>query len=259
MNAAEPVRASTIRGWHTLFGLDHVMMTGYGLAEATLSVTCTQRGAAIEIDDRGLACLGAPLPGVEVAIVDGERRLSPGDEGEIVVRSPSRFLGYADDPRATDAVLWQGTHVRTGDLGRLDDRGRLYFVARDKDVIKIAGRTIAPQEVEELVDADPRVRLCAALGIDRGGIEGEQLVVCAELRESRTAAPDDAHAVLVGIAHQLHQAIGVRPQRTLLLEPGAIPLTQNGKLQRSVLRAAVTDGTIKDRLIDPRMPPKRAP
>jgi acyl-CoA synthetase (AMP-forming)/AMP-acid ligase II len=235
MNASEPVRAATLDRFQAAFGLRDVMMTGYGLAEATLSVTCTRRGQPIDRDERGLVCLGEPMPGTTVKIAA---------DGEIVVSGPGTCAGYLGNPAASAALGWGDGFIRTGDLGYLDDAGRLYFVARRKDVIKLAGRTIYPQEVESLVDELAGVRLSAALGIDRGGVGGEQLYVFAEVRDPEPASAADLQALTVEIARAVHGALGVRPRRTLLLRPRRIPLTTNGKLRRAALRDAYAGGEL---------------
>jgi len=251
MDASEPVRPGTLAGFEAAFGLRHVMMAGYGLAEATLSVTCTRRGKPIDVDDRGLACLGRPMPGTAVKIVGSDEpppgqagEKPPGQVGEIVVAGPSACAGYYRNPGATSALAWRDGFIRTGDLGYLDSAGRLYFVARQKDVIKLAGRSLYPQEVESVVDGMSGVRFSAAAGIDRGGLEGEQLYVFAEVREAATAAPSELRAMAIEIVRAVHDALGVRPRSTVLLRPGRIPLTSNGKLQRVRLRDAFTDGSL---------------
>jgi fatty-acyl-CoA synthase len=243
MNAAEPVRAATLAGFEAAYGLRHVMMTGYGLAEATLSVTCTGRGQPVDVDERGLVCLGRPVPGTSVKIA-GPGELPAGQAGEIVVAGPSTCTGYHRNPAASAALAWRDGYIRTGDLGYLDGAGRLYFVARQKDVIKIAGRSLYPQEVEALVDELPRVRFSAAVGIDRSDVPGEQLYVFAEVRDVENATPAELRATAIEIVRAVHGALGVRPRRTILLRPRRIPLTSNGKLQRARLRDIFTDGRL---------------
>jgi acyl-CoA synthetase (AMP-forming)/AMP-acid ligase II len=242
MNASEPVRNETLTGFEAAFGLRHVMMTGYGLAEATLSVTCTRRGQPIEVDERGLVCLGQPMPGTTVAIVGPDCALPAGETGEIVVAGPSTCAGYHENPAATAALAWQDGHIRTGDLGYLDQASQLFFVARSKEVINLAGRTIYPQEVESLVDGVGPVRVSAAVGIDRGGVEGEQLHVFAEVRRAEAATQAELAAVANQIVRAVHDALGARPRSTILLRPRSIPMTNNGKIQRAVLRAAFAGG-----------------
>jgi acyl-CoA synthetase (AMP-forming)/AMP-acid ligase II len=245
MNAAEPVRAATLAGFETAFGLRDVMMTGYGLAEATLSVTCTPRGRPIDVDERGLVCLGRPMPGTTVTIIGAENVLLPvGQPGEIVVAGPSTSAGYHRNPAASATLTLPDGAVRTGDLGYLDQAGRLYFTARSKDIIKVAGRTLYPQEVESIAEEVSGVRLAAAVGIDRGGVEGEQLYVFAEARAAATASAPELQAIVVEITRTVHDALGVRPRSTLLLRPRRIPMTDNGKLRRAALREAFTSGSL---------------
>ncbi len=245
MNASEPVRAGTLAGFETAFGLRNVMMAGYGLAEATLSVTCTPRGEPIGTDERGLVCLGQPMRGTTVTIASpgpNGGAAAAGEVGEIMVAGPSNCAGYYRNPAATAQLGWRDGYIRTGDLGKLDAAGRLYFVARHKDLIKVAGRSLYPQEVESLADAVSGIRFSAAVGIDRGGMEGEQLYVFAEVRESLT--PPQLRGTAVEIVRAVHDALGVRPRSTILLRPGRIPITSNGKLQRSLLRDAYTSGRL---------------
>jgi acyl-CoA synthetase (AMP-forming)/AMP-acid ligase II len=243
MDAAEPVRASTLSAFEAGFGLRHVMMAGYGLAEATLSVTCTQRGRPIDVDERGLVCLGRPMPGTTVGIAGPD--LLPADQtGEIVVAGPATCAGYHRNPAATTALTWRDDYIRTGDLGYLDPVGRLFFVARQKDVIKIAGRTLYPQEVESLVDEVAGVRLSAAVGVNVGSLEGEHLHVVAEVRDADSASEQDLRFVAIEIVRAVHAALGVRPRSTLLVRPRRLPLTSNGKLQRGVLRDMLLDGRL---------------
>jgi acyl-CoA synthetase (AMP-forming)/AMP-acid ligase II len=249
MNASEPVRAATLAGFEAAFGLHQVMMTGYGLAEATLSVTCTGRGEPIDADDRGLVCLGQAMPGTSVRIA-APAGSPPHQPGEIVVAGPATCSGYYRNPSASAALAEADGHLYTGDLGYLDGAGRLYFVARRKDLIKVAGRSLYPQEVESLVDEIAGVRLSAAVGIDRGGIEGEQLYVFAEARQADTAGPADGvgaadlRSLAMTITGEVRAALGLRPRAVVLLRPRRIPLTSNGKLRRAALRDAFRDGSL---------------
>ncbi|MGO8960965.1 MAG: hypothetical protein ACLQFR_26890 [Streptosporangiaceae bacterium] len=183
------------------------------------------------------------MPGTTVTITSPDGvELPAGQVGEIVVAGPSNRAGYFRNPAATAALAWRDGYIRTGDLGNLDAAGRLYFVARDKDLIKVAGRSLYPQEVESLVDELPGIRFSAAVGIDRGGNEGEQLYVFAEVRES--LGPALLRGTAIDVVRAVHDALGIRPRSTILLRPGRLPVTSNGKLQRSRLRDAFTAGDL---------------
>ena len=181
------------------------------------------------------------MPGTSVRIVSPDGcELPVGQAGEIVVAGPSNCAGDYRNPAATADLEWRDGYIRTGDLGKLDAQGRLYFVARQKDLIKIACWSLYPQEVESVVDELSGIRFSAAIGIDRGGIEGEQLYVFAEVRESMTQPI--LRGTAIDIVRAVHDVLGVRPRNTVLLRPRRMPVTSNGKLQRSRLRDAFTSG-----------------
>ncbi len=232
LNAAEPVRAATIAGFEERFGVaPGVMVAGYGLAEATVGVTTWPPGTAPRVDERGVVSVGPPFPGVEVQIAD---------DGEVLVSTTARPVGYYRDAAATAAVYGADGFIRTGDLGHLDADGNLYITGRKKDIIIVGGRNIAPQEIVRIVDDRPQVRLAAAVGIDRGGLEGEQAHVFAEVR----LGVDDLHALAVDIAADVWEGLGLRPARVHLLAPGTIPLTHNGKIRNGALRESFLAGTL---------------
>jgi acyl-CoA synthetase (AMP-forming)/AMP-acid ligase II len=252
LNAAEPVRARTLDEFERAFGLQSVMVAGYGLAEATVGVSMWPPGTPPRVDQRGLVSVGRPFPGIEIQITRGPALLPAGEVGEIVVRSPANTAGYFRNPTATADLVWRPGTVRTGDLGYVDPDGNLFIAGRLKNVIKRAGQTIYPQEVEEVVDTVPGLRYSAALGIDRGRAEGEQVYVFAEVRAAEARAADALprealHALGVAIVDQVYAQLGFRPGRVYLLRPRSLPLTYNGKLQHAQLREDYLSGVLARR------------
>jgi acyl-CoA synthetase (AMP-forming)/AMP-acid ligase II len=245
LNAAEPVRARTITEFERAFGLRNVMCPGYGLAEATVGVSMGKPGSETKVDERGLVSVGRPFPEVDVKILSGERTAGAGEEGEILVRSPAATRGYLNNPDATAELFWESGYLRTGDLGYLDAAGDLFISGRIKNIIIHAGRNISPQEVEEIVDTLPRVRLSAAVGVDRGRLEGEQVYVFAETREGKATGSTEAENVVVKIVSSLHDRLGLRPGRVYLLKPKSIPLTHNGKKRYGELKKRYMDGSLQ--------------
>ncbi|MBN1335055.1 MAG: AMP-binding protein [Deltaproteobacteria bacterium] len=245
LNAAEPVRASTLRAFEDRFGLHDVMVAGYGLAEATVGVSTWPSGTPARVDAHGCVSVGPPLPGVSVRIAP-HPAVDPGPErqGEIEVSGVAATQGYVDNPEATARLLAPDGAVRTGDLGYLDGDGFLYVTGRAKEMIKYAGRTIAPAEVEEVVDRVAGIRRSAAVGIDRGGAEGEALVVFAELESDaeREAGPADRRALSREIVRAFIDRFGFRPGRVLLVAPRSLPRTPNGKIRRGELRERYLEG-----------------
>ena len=82
--------------------------------------------------------------------------LAAGEVGEVCLRSPAVMSGYWRDPEATAAAFWADGAVRTGDLGHLDDRGRLHLVGRAKEMYVRGGYNVYPMEVEAVLAEHPR-------------------------------------------------------------------------------------------------------
>jgi acetyl-CoA synthetase len=111
--------------------------------------------------------MGRPIPGHIVEIASGDGTVLPtGDIGNIGIRRPDpvMFLEYWGDPAATRAKF-AGDLLLTGDLGRKDDDGYVWFVGRADDVITSAGYRIGPGEVEECLMRHPKVALAAVVGV----------------------------------------------------------------------------------------------
>lgn len=244
LNAAEPVRAGTIAAFESHFGLGPTVVPAYGLAEATVGVAGRRPGQPLKTDDRGLVSVGRPFPGVELAIHGDDGLADPGEIGEIVFRSPAATTGYYRNPDATAELFVAGSWVRTGDMGYLDTGGELYIAGRKKSIIIQAGRTIAPQEIEETVDGLDFVRRSAATGIDRGGPEGEQAWVVVELRPADAARTTEHPDMVVDVVRAVRDRLGLRPGRVLLVRSRSIPLTHNGKIRHLCLRERILDGSL---------------
>jgi len=236
LNAAEPVRAATITEFESAFGLADVVMAGYGLAEATVGVGMWGPGVPMKVDANGLVAVGHLFPDVEVKIAD---------DGEILVKSPANSKGYFNNADATKELLADDGFIHSGDLGYLDEDGDLYIVGRKKNVIKHAGETIAPQEIEETVDALDGVRFCTAVGIDRGRVEGEQAYVFVEVRTKENIS-EWGYELTLRVVNAIHDRLGIRPARVYLVKPRTIPRTHNGKIQHVKLRELYLNGALRE-------------
>ncbi len=162
------------------------------------------------------------------------------------MRSPANTRGYLDNPEATAELFWGRGFLRTGDLGYLDADGDLFIVGRLKNIIIQAGRNLAPREIEETVDPLPDVRLAAAVGVDRGGEQGEQAYVFAEVRNGDGLPEPERERLVVEIVRRIHHRLGLRPGRVYLLRPRTIPLTHNGKVRHLALRQGYLDGSLRE-------------
>ena len=241
INAAEPVRVQTVQNFEETFGIRNVIKPGYGLAEASVGVSFWGLDdKPIKYDDRGFVSIGRPLPDIDLKVVKDGAEVPTGEIGELVFRSPSATRGYFKNPDATEALFWGEDFLHTGDMAYVDADGDYFIVARRKNMIKQGGRSLAPSEIEELVDRIPKVRYAAAVGVDKGGYAGEQAYVFAE---SRVKA-DDAPALVREIVQTINDALGFRPGRVYLTKPKTIPFTYNGKIQHVKLKQAYMDGQL---------------
>jgi long-chain acyl-CoA synthetase len=208
---------------------------GFGLTEATFSTVCSPE------EQGGEDTVGKPVFGVEVRIVDAQGQTCPPHApGEVCVRGQNVMAGYLDDPAATREAL-RGGWLRSGDIGQLDDAGRLTIVDRIKDMILRGGFNVYPAEVEAVLVKHPAVRDAAVVGVpdERYGEE-----VLAALVLAPGAALDLAELDQFCRAQLSRVKL---PRRVTFLD--ALPLGPSGKVQRRELRRLVQDGTLKVRAI----------
>jgi acyl-CoA synthetase (AMP-forming)/AMP-acid ligase II len=127
------------------------------------------------------ASAGRGLPGVRIRIDAAD----PDGVGEIVIQTAARFSGYLGDP-----PMGPDVPLRTGDLGRVDDAGRLFVVDRRVDRIVRGGENIDPAEVEAILRAHPAVSDAAVVG--RPDPTWGHVPVAAVVLSPGDADPDDA-------------------------------------------------------------------
>jgi acyl-CoA synthetase (AMP-forming)/AMP-acid ligase II len=141
------------------------IITGYGLTEGG-TACATSEGD----DPEAIATtVGRARPGFEVRIVgEGDRNVETGEAGEVLLRGGSVMAGYLDDPEETAKVLSADGWLRTGDLGVLDDAGRLRIVGRVKDMFIVGGFNVYPAEIENALLRHPAVRQVAVIGVPDG-------------------------------------------------------------------------------------------
>jgi long-chain acyl-CoA synthetase len=155
---------------------------GYGLTEASPATHCTPYDGSGEP-----VSIGLPLPGTNVRIVDETDCSVPaGHAGELLVRGPQVMRGYWRRPRETAAMLHDGW-LRTGDVARMDEKGFFFILDRKKDVIKVAGESVYPNEIEELILQHPKVRDAGVAGIPHP-LRGEVVTAFVVLRAGETAS-----------------------------------------------------------------------
>jgi long-chain acyl-CoA synthetase len=143
-----------------LHALGFTIVQVYGLTETSGAATVTA------LDDASFDTAGRPMPGVEIKLVDTG---APACGGEIAIRGPVVMQGYLDRPEATTAVMHDGW-LRTGDLGCLDDGGRLTITGRKDSIIVLAsGQSIHPEEIEAHYRQCPYVKEICVIGLPASG------------------------------------------------------------------------------------------
>jgi fatty-acyl-CoA synthase len=140
-----------------------VLVSSYGITEGG-GVICYGR-----LDDpleARLSTGGPPLDCTQCKIVDPDtdEDLPLGEVGEIVLRGAATCEGYWKDPEKT-ATAWRGGWFHTGDIGRMDEDGRVAYVGRSKDMLKVGGENVAALEIEDYLATHPAVKLAQVVGI----------------------------------------------------------------------------------------------
>lgn len=172
---------------------------------------------------------GKPVPGNEIAIVDPDTGapVAAGEMGEIIVRGPGNFSGYWNKPDATAKTLRNGW-VYTGDMGKIDADGYLTFIGRFKEMIKVSGYSVFPEEVETLLIKHPAIAQAAVIAVPDAQ-KGEAVRAFIVLRAGQQLQEDE----LVQWCRQ-NMANYKVPRDVRFIE--ALPATGAGKVLRRMLR-----------------------
>jgi amino acid adenylation domain-containing protein/non-ribosomal peptide synthase protein (TIGR01720 family) len=278
-SGAEPIRHDTLSEFidnfrDIGFSADAVYPC-YGLAESTLLVTGGQRDAGMRVaafdadglrrgtamtattDDANsmaikLVGCGISPTAHQVRIADPQTgaALPAGQVGEIWAGGPSIAAGYwrREQDSATTFVQRDGQRwLRTGDLGFVDD-GALFITGRSKDMIIVRGQNLYPQDIERAIESEvelTRKGRVAAFAVPAehapGGVEGIGIA----LEISRSVQKMVPPQVLIdSLQEAIVQACSEPASVIVLLNPGALPKTSSGKLQRSACRSGWLEASL---------------
>ena len=199
---------------------------GYGLTEAAPVLAVSDSTSNKRVPGQ----VGKALPGIELRIREPDAE----GVGEVLAKGPNIMAGYYGDREATDAVLKDGW-LYTGDLGRLDDQGRLYLMGRQKDVIIDAnGKNVYPDELEDLYGNHPHVKELSIVGLpDEAG--GEK-VACLSVPDYKDRPREEVrreleeHFRLVGAEMPFYRRVKV-----LRLWDGELARTSTRKVKRKLV------------------------
>jgi acyl-CoA synthetase (AMP-forming)/AMP-acid ligase II len=220
---AGPCPPEILKDVKELMGAETVI--GYGLTESTMgNVTTTLLD---DTEEHKLHTIGLPLPGVEVRVVDENRREQPrGEIGEIALRGETVFKGYLNHPEETARVLDEEGWLYTGDLAFMDEEGYLHMAGRSKEMYIRGGENVYPCEVEEVIVRHPQVMLAAVIGIQHD--------VYGEVGRAYVMSPGGAvtpEEIKDWVAQ--HLADYKVPEEVVIRD--MLPLTPVGKVQKKIL------------------------
>ena len=154
---AMAVQDAVAKLWKEVTG--SVLVEGYGLSETSPVLCCNPLDG-----NHRAGTIGIPVPSTEVAIFDDDgNQLAQGEAGEICARGPQVMRGYWQKDNV--GVFFEGGWFRTGDIGIMDLDGFFKIVDRKKDMIKVSGFNVYPNEIENVIASHPKVLEVAAIGV----------------------------------------------------------------------------------------------
>ncbi|OUM85033.1 MAG: AMP-dependent synthetase [Bacillus thermozeamaize] len=211
--------------------------TGYGGTEATASTVHTEVGDPIEVIATRVGRIkpagasGLPEFGganVQYKVVDPEtgEDLPEGSVGELTVRGNTVTRGYYKKPEETAAAIDKDGWFRTGDLGRIDEKGYIEFLGRSKEIYKVSGENVSQKEVEEVISRHPAVSQAYVVGVP-DPLTTETGAAFIELKPGASCTRREIIQWC-----QDHLAKFKVPRHVWFVEPGSWPMTGTGKIQK---------------------------
>jgi fatty-acyl-CoA synthase len=206
-----------------------VVYNNYNATEAGMIATATPADLRAAPDTAG-----RPAEGTDIRILDADfHELPTGEVGTIYVRNSTQFDGYTEGSAEKGKAFHEG-YMSSGDVGHLDDAGRLFVVGRDDEMIVSGGENVYPIEVERTLAAHPEVAEAAVLGVDDEQY-GQRLAAFVVLDAGATATPETLKA------HVRENLANYKvPREIAVLEE--LPRGSTGKILRRELQALLGTG-----------------
>ena len=220
------MRPDVVTAFMDQFG--DVVYNNYNATEAGMIATATPQDLRAAPDTAG-----RPAGGTEIRILDPEFNEMPtGEVGGIYVRNDTQFDGYTEGSSDKGRAFHAG-FMSSGDVGYLDEAGRLFVVGRDDEMIVSGGENVYPIEVEKTLATHPEVAEAAVIGVDDEQY-GQRLAAFVVLEPGGSATPD---ALKQHVRDNL--ANYKVPRELSVLDE--LPRGSTGKVLRNELQAKVTD------------------
>lgn len=181
---------------------------------------------------RKAGSIGRPNFFVDVRVVDDNNKaLGPNQEGELVLKGPSRCSGYYNDPIASADVIDEAGWFHTGDIVSYDDEWYFYVIDRKKDMFISGGENIYPVEIENVLYQHPAVHMCAVIGIPDTKW-GDIGVACVVLKPGSTVTEEE----LIKFMYE-HLARFKVPRQVVFMDQ--LPLSGMGKILKRDLKQEI--------------------
>lgn len=204
-----------------------ILLELYGLTEGFVTITSHSDGAS------KIGSVGRPLPGSDLKILraDGSEA-SIGEPGEIVGLTDAVMAGYLNRPQETAAAFVEDEQgrrwLRTGDLGKLDHDGFLYYVGRSKDLIVSGGQNIYPIDIEEVGKMHPAVDQIAVVGVPHPKWDETPVAVIVQ-KDGENCDADELQA-------WINERVGKRQRVCAVIFEASLPVNALGKVLKNELR-----------------------
>jgi malonyl-CoA/methylmalonyl-CoA synthetase len=224
ISGSAPLLIETFNEWKERTG--HTILERYGMSE---TIMLTSNPYDPQQGGRRGGTVGFPLPGVELRVRgDDGQELAAGEIGNIQVRGPNVFKGYWKMPEKTREEFTDDGWFKTGDVGKIDERGYVTIVGRSKDLIISGGYNVYPAEIEAYINEMPGVAESALVGVPHPdfGEVGIAVVI------PKPGASIDGDQVIAQLKSQL--ANFKIPKRCFIVDQ--LPRNTMGKVQKNILR-----------------------
>ena len=220
ISGSAPLTEQTFAAFESRTGMR--ILERYGMSETLMNTSNPLDG------ERVAGTVGFSLPAVETRIADeAGTPVAVGEVGGIEVRGPNVFKGYWRMPEKTAEEFRDDGYFVTGDLGIMDDDGRVSIVGRSKDLVISGGYNVYPKEVEALLDELPGVLESAVIGVPHADFGEGVVAVLVVSGEAVTLAQVDGH--LAGRLARYKQ-----PKQVVCVDD--LPRNAMGKVQKATLR-----------------------
>ncbi len=229
ISGSAPLLIETFQAWQQRTG--HTILERYGMSE---TIMLTSNPYDPRDGERRGGTVGFPLPGVSLRICDDAGQPVPvGEVGGIQVKGPNVFKGYWRMPEKTAEEFTADGYFKTGDVGRIDERGYVTIVGRSKDLIISGGYNVYPAEVEGYINELPGVAESAVVGVPHPdfGEVGVAAVV------PQPGAQLDAEGIIATLKSRL--ANFKVPKKCFVVQD--LPRNAMGKVQKNLLRERYKD------------------